>query len=418
VRAGSENSRVAEPFAARFAAARDRFGPLVFGADPHASVLARWNLTDDAEGLERFTDIVLTAASGCVGLVKPQSAFYERHGWRGIRALTRLVETARERDILVIMDVKRGDVGSTNDAYAQAYLGDGAPLRADALTVHPYLGLAAMDAYVRRAHSSGACLLVVTRSSNPEGRTVQAARTGLGTTVEEQILSEIATLNADLTRGVPETPRDPGEPGDPGVPLDPGGIGPVGAVIAPSPALPPLDLAAANALFLAPGVGAQGATPADVAATFAACPERVMPSVSRSLLAAGPDPTALRDAAAGLNEEFRTRLGRPIECLPGPSGAYRVGRSSRKHLRTSSTNRAGCSNAAKCPPRSGSFQYRMSVKRRRAQRREGRWSSFGKTEQPTGTETVSLTVPEIHSLTCRILSQYRRAEEAPVRGSQ
>jgi orotidine-5'-phosphate decarboxylase len=278
----------------------------VFGADPHASVLARWNLTDDAEGLDRFTDIVLAAASGTVGLVKPQSAFYERHGWHGVRALTRLVETARERGILVIMDAKRGDVGSTNDAYAQAYLGDGAPLRADALTVHPYLGLAAMDAFVRRAHTSSACLLVVTRSSNPEGRAVQAARTELGTTVEQQILSEIATLNADLTRGVP------GVPGVPDVPGVPGGIGPVGAVIAPSPALPPLDLAAANALFLAPGVGAQGATPADVAATFAACPDRVMPSVSRSLLAAGPDPAALRAAAAGLNEEFRARLDRPV----------------------------------------------------------------------------------------------------------
>ena len=98
--------RVAEPFAARFATARDRFGPLVLGADPHAAVLASWNLPDDAEGLERFTDIVLAAASGAVGLVKPQSAFYERHGWRGVRALTRLTETAREQGLLVIMDVK------------------------------------------------------------------------------------------------------------------------------------------------------------------------------------------------------------------------------------------------------------------------------------------------------------------------
>jgi orotidine-5'-phosphate decarboxylase len=281
---------VSESFAARFAAVRDRFGPLVFGADPHAAVLARWNLPDDAEGLERFTDIVLAAASGAVGLVKPQSAFYERHGWRGVRTLTRLVETAREQGLLVIMDVKRGDVGSTNDAYAQAYLGDGAPLRADALTVHPYLGLAAMDAFATRAHESGACLLVVTRSSNPEGREVQTARTSHGTTVEQQLLDEIRARNAALA---------------------PGRIGPVGAVIAPSPTLPPLDLAAANALFLAPGVGAQGATPADIAATFADCPDRVMPSVSRSLLAAGPDPAALRDAAARLNEDFRTLLGRP-----------------------------------------------------------------------------------------------------------
>jgi len=71
---------------------------------------------------------------------------------------------------------------------------------------------------------------------------------------------------------------------------------------------PPLDLAASTGLLLAPGAGAQGAAPADVAATFAACPDRVMPSAWRSLLAAGPDPGALRDAAAALNEEFRALL--------------------------------------------------------------------------------------------------------------
>lgn len=80
-------------------------------------LLRDWGLTDDADGLERFTDIVLQAAAGTVGLIKPQSAFYERHGWQGIRALTRLVAAAREAGLLVVLDVKRGDVGSTNDAY-------------------------------------------------------------------------------------------------------------------------------------------------------------------------------------------------------------------------------------------------------------------------------------------------------------
>jgi len=278
---------VTETFAARFAGVRDQLGPLVLGADPHSSVLAGWSLTDDADGLERFTDIVLAAASGAVGVVKPQSAFYERHGWRGVQALTRLVETARADGLLVIMDAKRGDVGSTNDAYAEAYLGDGAPLQADALTVHPYLGLAAMDVYVQRAHDSGAALFVVTRSSNPEGRPVQGARTAAGPTVEESLLDEIRALNAALA---------------------PGGIGPIGAVIGSDPKLPPLDLAAANALYLAPGLGAQGATPADVATTFAACPDRVLPSASRSLLAAGPDPAAISAAAKRLNDDLRTRL--------------------------------------------------------------------------------------------------------------
>jgi orotidine-5'-phosphate decarboxylase len=276
-----------ESFAVRFAETRARFGPLVFGADPHGRVLERWGLTDTPDGLERFTDIVLAAAKGTVGLIKPQSAFYERHGWRGIRALTRLVESARHDGILVILDVKRGDVGSTNDAYARAYLGQGAAIEADAITVHPYLGLVAMGAFISRAEQAGACLLVVTRSSNPEGRAVQAARTATGNSVDEQLIKDIGALNASLA---------------------PGRIGPVGAVIGPAPIEPPLDLAAANALFLAPGVGAQGATPGDVARTFAAFPDRVMPSVSRSLLAAGPDHAALTDAAARFNAQFRSLL--------------------------------------------------------------------------------------------------------------
>ena len=278
---------MADSFAERFAAARARYGPLVLGADPHAQVLAAWGLPDDADGLERFTDIVLAAADGTVGLVKPQSAFYERHGWRGVRALARLAETARAQGLLVILDVKRGDVGSTNAAYAGAYLGDGAPVQADAVTVHPYLGLAAMGDFTGLAAESGAAVLVVVRSSNPEGRAVQSAAGADGVTVERRLLADIGALNARLA---------------------PGRIGPVGAVVGPAAVDPPLDLAAANGLLLAPGVGAQGATPADVAAVFAACPDRVMPSASRSLLAAGPGTAALRDAAARLNGEFRALL--------------------------------------------------------------------------------------------------------------
>jgi orotidine-5'-phosphate decarboxylase len=278
---------MADPFAVRFAEARKKYGPLALGADPHGPLLARWGLGDDADGLERFTDILLAAADGTAGLIKPQSAFYERHGWRRIRALTRLAETARGQGILVILDVKRGDVGTTNDAYAQAYLGPGAPVEADAVTVHPYLGLGAMGAFTDRASQSGSCLLVVTRSTNPEGRAVQAARGADGSSVEQRLLEDIGTLNARLA---------------------PGRIGPVGAVIGPARVDPPLELAAANALFLAPGVGAQGATPDDVALTFAACPDRVIPSASRSLLAAGPDPAALAGAAAALNAQFRAKL--------------------------------------------------------------------------------------------------------------
>jgi len=276
-----------DPFAARFAAVRARCGPLVWGLDPSGELLNAWDLGDCADGLDRFADIMLEAAVGTVGLVKPQSAFYERHGWRGIRTLQRLVAHARAAGLLAILDVKRGDVGTTNDAYAEAFLGAGAPLEADAVTVHPYLGLGAMNAFVSRARDAGACLLVVTRSSNPEGRAVQAARGPDGRLVEETLLRDIGELNASRA---------------------PGGIGPVGAVVGPAHLEPSLDLPAAHALFLAPGLGAQGATCADVARTFAACPDRVMPSASRSLLSAGPDRRALQDAAAALSADLRAAL--------------------------------------------------------------------------------------------------------------
>jgi orotidine-5'-phosphate decarboxylase len=146
-----------------------------------------------------------------------------------------------------------------------------------------------MGAFISRAAESGSCLLVVTRSSNTEGRPVQAAVVPGGSerSVEQELLLQIGWLNARLA---------------------PGGIGPIGAVIGPTHMTPELDLAAANCLFLAPGVGAQGATPADVAAVFAACPDRVMPSASRSLLSAGPRVSRLRDEVSALAAEFRAVL--------------------------------------------------------------------------------------------------------------
>jgi orotidine-5'-phosphate decarboxylase len=145
-----------------------------------------------------------------------------------------------------------------------------------------------MGTFVSRAEEAGSCVLVVTRSSNPEGRSVQAAMASPGgRTVEEELLLEIGALNERLA---------------------PGRIGPVGAVIGPTHLRPQLDLAAANCLFLAPGVGVQGATAGDVATVFAACPDRIMPSASRSLLSAGPDSGRLRDAISALAADCRALL--------------------------------------------------------------------------------------------------------------
>ena len=279
---GRETATVVDAFSVRFDSVRKVRGPLAWGFDPSGAILDEWGLGDTPDGLDRFVDLVLPVAAETVGLIKPQAAFYERHGWRGIRTLARLIDEARGAGLLVVLDAKRGDVGSTNQAYAEAYLGPDAPMRADALTVHPYLGVGAMDPFVERAAESGSCLLVVTRSSNPEGRPIQAAVDRVGCSVEQAVLDQIGALNHELA---------------------PGRVGPIGAVVGPTHLEPHLDLAAPNAIYLAPGVGRQGASPSDVAEVFAACPDRVIPSASRSLLA-GPDPARLRDQASALAEEF------------------------------------------------------------------------------------------------------------------
>ena len=272
-----------DSFAARFEATRSAWGPLVWGLDPSAAILESWGVDDTPDGLDRFADIAIEAAAGTVGLVKLQTAFYERHGWRGFRTLQRLAAEARSAGLLVIIDAKRGDVGSTIDAYAEAFLGRDSPFAADALTVHPYLGLAAMGAFVNRARDAGSCLLVVVRSSNPEGRAIQSAIGESGMTVDAELLAGIAELNARLA---------------------PSEVGPIGAVVGPAVIRPTLDLASMGGLFLAPGVGAQGATPAAVAATFQSCPDRVMPSASRSLLMDGPDIGHLRHNAGALSAQI------------------------------------------------------------------------------------------------------------------
>ena len=293
------NESMTESFAERFVTVRSKFGPLAWGFDPSATILESWGLGDTPDGLDRFADLALEAASGIVGIIKPQAAFFERHGWRGFRTLQRLAVDGRSARLLVIIDAKRGDVGTTNDAYAQAFLGADAPLAADALTVHPYLGVAAMTSLVRRAQEAGSCLLIVTRSSNPEGRQIQSATVGYAS-VEQAILDEIGRLNAELAAGR---------------------IGPVGAVIGPTHIEPGLDLRSPQAIYLAPGVGAQGATASDVARVFEACPDRVIPSASRLLLEPGPELSRLRDTASALALEINLTLNNNVTALSSSTKA-------------------------------------------------------------------------------------------------
>jgi orotidine-5'-phosphate decarboxylase len=279
---------MADSFGDRVAAAVAATGPFCAGVDPSASLLRDWGLGDDAPGLRTFCATCLDAFAGTVGVIKPQVAFFERHGSPGIAELERLIVDARAAGIVVIADGKRGDIDSTAEAYADAWLGDSSPLAADAVTAHAYLGLAALLPLVRLAGANGRGVFVVARSSNPEGRSLQQAVTAGGPAVEDMLLGEIAALN-----GSTEVPW-----------------GTVGAVVGATLEPSAFPLSQLGGVILAPGLGAQGAGPDDVAKRFAGCrPGTVLPSSSRALLSAGPDPAQLRRRAAVLVRELAAAMG-------------------------------------------------------------------------------------------------------------
>ncbi len=172
-------------------------GPVCAGVDPHAALLTAWGLDDDAEGVRRFSAACVEAWAGQVALVKPQSAFYERHGSRGIAALEEMVAAFRAAGTLVLLDVKRGDIGSTAQAYAEAYLDPAAPLAVDAITASPYLGTGSLDPMVDLARAHGAGLFVLALTSNPQAPQVQLARTTVGPTAGATVAATVlATLRA------------------------------------------------------------------------------------------------------------------------------------------------------------------------------------------------------------------------------
>jgi orotidine-5'-phosphate decarboxylase len=271
------------PFGARLAEAMSAHGPLCVGIDPHVSLLDAWGLPDSPEGLRRFALTVMEAVGGGVAAVKPQAAFFERHGSAGVAVLEEVVAAGRDTGTLVVMDAKRGDIGSTMGAYADAYLRDGSPLAADALTVSPYLGFGSLAPAVDAALATGRGLFVLALTSNPEGPAVQHARDTSGVAVADRVAREAAASNAA------ELARAGGDLGSIGLV--------VGATIGDAAARLGVDLAAVRGPLLAPGVGAQGAGPAELAAVFGAARSSVLASSSRGVLAAGPDVRALRDAA-------------------------------------------------------------------------------------------------------------------------
>ena len=263
-------------FGQRLRAATDERGPLCVGIDPHPELLDAWGLPDDPSGLDRFALGVVDALADRVAVLKPQSAFFERHGSRGVAVLERVLARARLAGALTIVDAKRGDIGSTMAAYADAYAGGASPLAGDAVTASPYLGVGSLTPLFDIAAAAGRGVFVLALTSNPEGASVQHARGPDGRTVAQVVLDELAERNAGA------------------VPL-----GSIGAVVGATVtgAGRAHDLSALNGPLLAPGLGTQGGGPEELRAVFGAALRDVLPSSSRQVLAAGPDPARLRAAA-------------------------------------------------------------------------------------------------------------------------
>jgi orotidine-5'-phosphate decarboxylase len=272
------------PYGHRLAALLADRGRLCVGVDPHPAILDSWGLPASPVGLERCARGMVEALGGKVAVFKPQCAFFEAYGSAGIAVLERTLADIAAVDALSILDVKRGDIGSTMEAYGAAYLTDGSPLAADAVTLSPYLGFGSLAGAVELARRGGRGVYVLALTSNPEGRELQQARVADGRSVAQTIVDEAARANHG------DQP------------------GPVGLVVGATVGRTGIDFSGVNGSILAPGLGAQGGTAGDLPEVFGVAASWVLPSVSREVMGAGPDPVALRTAVGRILGKMEAAL--------------------------------------------------------------------------------------------------------------
>lgn len=251
-------------YRARLAAAVAARGSLCVGIDPMPSVLAAWDVEPDVRGLETVSRGIVEVLGEHAAVFKPQSAFFEPYGSAGIAVLERVLDDVRQAGAISILDVKRGDIGSSMGGYAEAYLHPGSPLSADAITVSPYLGVDALAPAFELARTHGRGVYVLARTSNPEGGRIQTASTDAGTTVAQHVLDEITALN-------------------------PGHDLLIGAVLGATHAELGCDPGGFNGSILAPGIGAQGAGTDDLRRIFAKVLPNVLPNASRAVIGGGAE---------------------------------------------------------------------------------------------------------------------------------
>jgi orotidine-5'-phosphate decarboxylase len=263
-------------FGARLANSIAARGSLCVGIDPHPELLRAWELPATADGLARFCDICVTAYAG-FAVVKPQVAFFEAYGSSGFAVLERTTTALQSAGVLVLADAKRGDIGSTMAAYAQAWVGQG-PLAADAVTASPYLGFGSLAPLLEVAAEYDRGVFVLAATSNPEGAGIQRAIAD-GRTVAQSVVDAAGEVN-----------RAAGQ-----------SWGSVGVVIGATLGVVP-DVSTLHGPVLVPGVGAQGGRPEGLAGLGGARPGQLLPAVSREILRAGPDPAAVRAAGERLRD--------------------------------------------------------------------------------------------------------------------
>jgi len=245
-------------------------GHLCVGIDPHAALLDAWGLPDSAQGAEALARTVIAAATGRAGVIKPQVAFFERHGAAGYAALERVFTDAREANLLIIADVKRGEIGSSMAGYADAWLRPGSPLEADAMTLNPYLGFGSLTETIDTAQAYGKGVFILAATSNPEAAAVQTALT-----------DDEVSVAADVARQAGERNRAQGD-----------GLGSIGLVLGGTIRLTDFGInphTLVGTPVLAPGFGHQGGDTGTLRANFGPLTVGTLVSQSRSLIDGGPD---------------------------------------------------------------------------------------------------------------------------------
>ncbi|MEE2750994.1 MAG: orotidine-5'-phosphate decarboxylase [Myxococcota bacterium] len=268
-------------FPERLAQSVAEHGPLMVGIDPHLnrlpepfrqsfeSLTGASRRTAAAQAVLEWSLQVIEAVAGEVAVVKPQAAFFEQLGSPGWAALEATCRAAREAGLLVVLDAKRGDIGSTAAAYAKALVDDDGPVAADALTLSPYLGPESLTPFVEYCRNQNKGAFILLRTSNPGSEALQ----GQGSTgAAVDIAQWLEGWNQELK--------------------GPSGYGPIGAVVGATLSTEELHhwrKACPHTWLLVPGVGAQGATPADTRPCFREDGLGALINVSRAVTFTSPD---------------------------------------------------------------------------------------------------------------------------------